>query len=59
MNLAAEETRYPCCFTPIIIWSKPQRLARDLSSLPYLFPQAGIPTRCKGDLFMGLGILVD
>jgi len=51
---AAEETRYPCYITSIIIWSKPQRLDRDLSSIPYPFPQVGIPTRCKGNLFMRL-----
>ena len=56
---AAEETRYLCCFTLIIIRSKPQCLDRDLSSLPCPFPQVGIPTRCEGDFLMRLEILVD
>jgi len=56
---AAEETRYPRCFASIVVWSEPQRLDRDLSSLPYPFPQVGIPTRCERYLFMRLEILVD
>ena len=55
----AKEIRYPCYFTPIIIWSEPQRLDRNLSSLPYSFPQVGISTRCEGYFFMRLEILVD
>ena len=56
---AAEETDYPCRFTSIVIWSKPQRLDRDLPCVPCAFPQVGISTRCKGYLFMRLEIFVN